>query len=246
MVTHYDTLGVPQSADTSTIQKAFRRLCLKYHPDKNPAESAKEKFLEISEARNVLCDPNKKQLYDLELRMEASSIDASSSYNFSRSGRRNQAAAATAPSSRSTFRSSYDSSSYSSSYDSSTNHNSSYSSRYSSGYSSRSSSTDRSSHTSKKPSNSYAKREAKAQSKAYRKAQTKAKEEKEVFHHKISCVYCLKFGCTNPKCQTKMKALEVELRKKSPSTKRREIQQMKAARLAKHKSFMKFMQKYDR
>jgi len=62
---YYKILGVEKSANKEDISKAFRKLALKYHPDKNPNDkAAEEKFKEISEAYGVLSDPKKKQMYD--------------------------------------------------------------------------------------------------------------------------------------------------------------------------------------
>eukprot|EP00439_Symbiodinium_sp_Y106_P038279 s1464_g4.t1 len=62
----YRTLGVPRSASKEQIKKAYRKLSLKWHPDKNPdnKEAAQKKFMEISHAYEVLSDPEKKQKYD--------------------------------------------------------------------------------------------------------------------------------------------------------------------------------------
>lgn len=62
---YYEVLGVEKSADDSTIKKAYRKLAMQLHPDKNPDDKvAEEKFKEASEAYEVLSDPEKRQLYD--------------------------------------------------------------------------------------------------------------------------------------------------------------------------------------
>lgn len=62
---YYSLLGVDRSASTDDIKKAFRKLALKYHPDRNPGDkSAEERFKKISEAYEVLSDPDKRHLYD--------------------------------------------------------------------------------------------------------------------------------------------------------------------------------------
>jgi len=54
---YYDILGIQKDASTSDIKKAYRKLAMKYHPDKNPDDSAaEEKFKEISESYEVLSD----------------------------------------------------------------------------------------------------------------------------------------------------------------------------------------------
>ncbi|MGB5529499.1 MAG: J domain-containing protein [Ignavibacteriaceae bacterium] len=62
---YYKILGVDKSATKEEISKAFRKLALKYHPDKNPNnKAAEEKFKEITEAHEVLSDPEKRKKYD--------------------------------------------------------------------------------------------------------------------------------------------------------------------------------------
>ena len=62
--TLYDKLQIPQTSSADDIKKAYRKLSLKYHPDKNRDTDSVQKFHEISEAYEVLSDPMKKQQYD--------------------------------------------------------------------------------------------------------------------------------------------------------------------------------------
>lgn len=62
---YYEVLGVSKSADATEIKKAYRKLALKYHPDKNPGDKeAEEKFKEAAEAYDVLSNEEKKRHYD--------------------------------------------------------------------------------------------------------------------------------------------------------------------------------------
>lgn len=61
---YYKILGIPSGANEDEIKKAYRKMALKYHPDKNKEPNAEEKFKEIAEAYDVLSDPKKRSLYD--------------------------------------------------------------------------------------------------------------------------------------------------------------------------------------
>ena len=62
---YYELLGVGRSASDEEIKKAYRKLALQYHPDRNPGDKqAEEKFKEVSEAYSVLSDSQKRSQYD--------------------------------------------------------------------------------------------------------------------------------------------------------------------------------------
>ena len=63
---YYEVLGLPRSANAQDIRKAYRRLAMQYHPDRNPdnKEAMEAQFKEVSEAYEVLSDENKRRQYD--------------------------------------------------------------------------------------------------------------------------------------------------------------------------------------
>ena len=67
---YYKILGVEKNATEEDIKKAYRKMCLKWHPDKwvgasdDEKKKAEEMFKDVAEANSVLSDPNKRQMYD--------------------------------------------------------------------------------------------------------------------------------------------------------------------------------------
>lgn len=61
---YYEALGVPRNVGQAEVKRAFRRLAMKYHPDRNQDDGAEEQFKEINEAYEVLSDPERRAVYD--------------------------------------------------------------------------------------------------------------------------------------------------------------------------------------
>ena len=67
MPNHYEILGVSKDSDEKEIKKAYRKLSLQYHPDRNPDPNATEKYKAINEANEILSDAQKREEYNMEL-----------------------------------------------------------------------------------------------------------------------------------------------------------------------------------
>lgn len=61
---YYKILGILKGASEDDVRKAYRKMALKFHPDKNKSAGAEEKFKEIAEAYEVLSDKRKREIYD--------------------------------------------------------------------------------------------------------------------------------------------------------------------------------------
>ena len=62
---YYEVLGVDRKADAAAVRKAYKRMAMKHHPDRNPGDAgAEERFKELGEAYKVLSDPQKRAAYD--------------------------------------------------------------------------------------------------------------------------------------------------------------------------------------
>src|SRR5687768_83447 len=67
MKDYYAVIGVSRTASQDEIKRAYRRLAVKYHPDKNPDPQAQQRIVEINEAYDVVGDPEKRNAYDQRL-----------------------------------------------------------------------------------------------------------------------------------------------------------------------------------
>lgn len=85
---YYTVLGIKKNSADDEIKKAYRRMAMKYHPDRNPGDkSAEEKFKVVQQAYEVLSDPQKKQMYDT---YGHAGVDAASGYGAGSSYRHTQ------------------------------------------------------------------------------------------------------------------------------------------------------------
>ncbi|XP_037945552.1 dnaJ homolog subfamily B member 2 isoform X2 [Teleopsis dalmanni] len=90
MADYYIVLDIPRTATDAEIKKAYRKLALKWHPDKNPdnLDESNKRFKEISEAYEVLSDARKRKIYDSRSTLHKSSYNSSSYSNGSTNGYR--------------------------------------------------------------------------------------------------------------------------------------------------------------
>ncbi len=63
-LSYYEMLGLTRTASGTEIKRAFRKMALKYHPDKNPSEDAQNEFIAVAAAYEVLMDPARRSQYD--------------------------------------------------------------------------------------------------------------------------------------------------------------------------------------
>ncbi|MEQ8369109.1 MAG: DnaJ domain-containing protein, partial [Alphaproteobacteria bacterium] len=62
---YYEVLGVARDADADTVKKAYRKLAMEHHPDRNKGDAkAEQRFKDVNQAYDVLKDPQKKAAYD--------------------------------------------------------------------------------------------------------------------------------------------------------------------------------------
>ena len=95
-VDYYDVLKVPKTATEEDLRRAYKKLAMRWHPDKHPAAAkavAEAKFKQICQAYDVLCDTQKRQIYDLygEEGLKSSYYDVSSPSGAAASARRGAA-----------------------------------------------------------------------------------------------------------------------------------------------------------
>src|SRR5471032_1342725 len=81
---YYEVLGVSRSSSADEIKKAYRKIALKHHPDRNPGDkAAEEKFKEATEAYSVLSDAEKRQAYD---RFGHAGLNGAAGFDFNNAG----------------------------------------------------------------------------------------------------------------------------------------------------------------
>src|SRR6185369_9785053 len=77
----YEVLGIERGCSEDDLKRAYRKMALKYHPDRNPGDKeAEERFKEASAAYQVLCDPERRAQYD---RFGAAAFEGSGGFDFS-------------------------------------------------------------------------------------------------------------------------------------------------------------------